>query len=120
MSRLIVGGINIAMKVPAHQYEAVVAFYRDTLGLEPFTDKPGNVGFIYGQNRLWLDKVENYTQAEVWLELFTPDFAAAADQLGAAGVVRNDAIEDLGEDFRGGWFINPAGIVHMVREPDAW
>jgi catechol 2,3-dioxygenase-like lactoylglutathione lyase family enzyme len=120
MSRWIEGGINIAMKVPAHQYEATVAFYRDTLGLEPFTEKPGNVGFIHGPNRLWLDKVESYTQAEVWLELFTPDFAAAADELGAAGVVRNDAIEDLGEGFRGGWFFNPAGIVHLVREPDAW
>lgn len=107
MTRSIEGGINIAMKVPAHQYEATVAFYRDTLGLEPFTEKPGNIGFIHGPNRLWL-------------ELFTPDFGATAKRLGAAGVVRNDAIEDLGEGFRGGWFINPAGIVHMVREPDAW
>ena len=120
MAQSIEGGINIAMKVPAHQYEATVAFYRDTLGLEPFTEKLGNIGFIHGPNRLWLDKVENYSQAELWLELFTPDFAATADRLGAAGVVRNDAIEDLGEGFRGGWFINPAGIVHMVREPDAW
>ena len=120
MSRLIVGGLNIAMKVPSHQYEATVAFYRDTLGLEPFTEKPGNVGFIHGPNRLWIDRAESFTQAEVWLELFTPDFPAAADRLGNGGVVRNDAIEDLGEGFRGGWFINPAGIVHMVREPDAW
>ncbi|MGB3339601.1 MAG: hypothetical protein WBA73_20670 [Devosia sp.] len=120
MNQLIEGGINIAMKVPTHQYEATVAFYRDTLGLEPFTDKPGAVGFVHGPNRLWIDEVGNYSQAEVWLELFTPDFAAAAQKLGSEGVVRNDAIEDLGEGFRGGWFINPAGIVHMVREPDAW
>ena len=120
MSRLIEGGINIAMKVPAHQYEATVAFYRDTLSLEPFTEKPGNIGFIHGPNRLWIDRVENYTQAEVWLELFTPDFAQAAGLLKDKGVVRNDAIEDLGEGFRGGWFFNPAGVVHLVREPDAW
>jgi hypothetical protein len=24
------------------------------------------------------------------------------------------------EAFRGGWIINPANIVHMVRKPDAW
>lgn len=28
MSTQIKGGLNIAMKVPSHQYEAVIAFYR--------------------------------------------------------------------------------------------
>jgi hypothetical protein len=37
-----------------------------------------------------------------------------------AGVVRCDAIEPLPEGFKGGWIVNPANIVHMVREPDAW
>lgn len=120
MSRWIDGGINIAMKVPTHLYDATVAFYRDTLGLETFTEKPGIVGFLYGPNRLWIDEVPGYSQAEVWLELFTSDFTEAAARLTAADVVRNDAIEDLGEGFRGGWFFNPAGIVHLVREPDAW
>jgi hypothetical protein len=120
VSRDLEGGINIAMKVPSHQYEAVIAFYRDTIGLVPFTEKPGATGFVYGSNRLWIDEVGNYTQAEVWLELFTPEFGPTAERLVAAGVVRNDAIEDLGEGFRGGWFINPAGVVHLVREPDAW
>ena len=27
------GGRNIAMKLPPHQYEAMITFYRDTLGL---------------------------------------------------------------------------------------
>lgn len=120
MSSDIQGGINIAMKVPPHQYQQTVAFYRDTLGLEMFTEKPPNIGFIYGPNRLWIDEVETLSQAEVWLELFTPDFQPAAAKLEEGGVARNDAIEPLGEGFRGGWFINPAGIVHLVREPDAW
>lgn len=120
MSDWIEGGINIAMKVPTHQYEATVAFYRDTLGLEPITDKGSAIGFIHGPNRLWIDEVKGFSQAEVWLELFTPSFPEAARRLGAAGVVRNDAIEELGPGFRGGWFFNPAGIVHLVREPDAW
>jgi hypothetical protein len=60
------------------------------------------------------------SQAEIWLELFTEDFAAAAEHLAKAGVVCCDAIEPLPEGFRGGWITSPANIVHMVREPDAW
>ncbi|HBR99063.1 MAG TPA: hypothetical protein DD979_17040 [Gammaproteobacteria bacterium] len=29
-------GRNIAMKVPPHQYDATVRFYRDTLGFQTF------------------------------------------------------------------------------------
>ncbi|CCV04773.1 conserved hypothetical protein [Mesorhizobium metallidurans STM 2683] len=60
------------------------------------------------------------SQAEVWLELFTDDFPMAADHFAKAGIVRCDAIEPLGEGFRGGWITNPANVIHMVREPDAW
>ena len=28
MTATIIGGINIAMKVPPHQYQATIAFYR--------------------------------------------------------------------------------------------
>lgn len=116
----ITGGINIAMKVPSHQYEAVVAFYRDTVGLEPFDEKAPAKGFILGPNRLWIDEAPNYSQAEVWLELFTDDHEAALGGLAEKGVVRCDAVEDLGEGFHGGWIMNPANIVHLVRTPDAW
>ncbi|QRI64582.1 hypothetical protein JQ506_06180 [Shinella sp. PSBB067] len=114
------GGINIAMKVPTHQYAATVSFYRDVLGLPPFEDKAPATGFMLGPNRLWIDEAPNYSQAEVWLELFTPDHRIALGHLETNGVVRCDAVEDLGEGFRGGWVMNPANIVHMVREPDAW
>ncbi len=116
----ITGGINIAVKVPSHQYEAVVAFYRDTVGLEPIEEKLPAIGFKLGPNQLWIDEAPNYSQAEVWLELFTDDHVGALDHLEAKGVVRCDAVEDLGEGFRGGWIMNPANIVHMVRTPDAW
>jgi catechol 2,3-dioxygenase-like lactoylglutathione lyase family enzyme len=119
MSR-IYGGIDIAIKVPAHQYEATIAFYRDVIGLKPITDQPPAVGFQLGPNKLWIDEAPGMSQAEVWLELFTRDFDAAAEQLAKAGVVRCDAIELLPDGFRGGWFMGPASIVHMVREPDAW
>jgi hypothetical protein len=114
------GGINIAMKIPSHQYEATIAFYRDVIGLKPFTAKSPAVGFELGPNRLWIDEVPMMSQAEVWLELFTDDFSGAADHLARAGVVRCDAIELLDDSFRGGWITNPANIIHMVREPDAW
>lgn len=120
MTAKITGGVNIAMKVPPHQYQATIAFYRDVVGLKPFTEKAPAVGFELGPNRLWIDEAPALSQAEVWLELFTDDFRRTADDLAAAGVVRCDAIEALGDGFRGGWIVNPANIVHMVREPDAW
>lgn len=120
MNAPISGGLNIAIKVPSPQYEAVLAFYRDVLRLEPFDEKPPHRGFVYGPNRLWIDAVPHLSQAEVWLELFTPDFEVTASRLSAAGVVRNDGLEPLGEGFRGGWFLSPANTVHLVRTPDAW
>src|ERR1700754_3415148 len=119
MTKPIYGGVNIAMKVPAHQYDETVRFYRDTIGLEP-VDKPPHIGFHLGPHQLWIDRSEALSQAEVWLEFFTDDFAAAARHLEQAHVVRCDAIEPLGPDFRGGWISSPAQIIHMVREPDAW
>jgi hypothetical protein len=120
MSAKLYGGINIAMKVPPHQYEATLAFYRDVIGLKPVEGKSPATGFELGPNRLWIDEAPGMSQAEVWLELFSDDFPSAAARLAKAGVVRCDAIEPMPEGFRGGWITNPANIVHMVREPDAW
>lgn len=114
------GGVDIAMKVPEHQHAAVVAFYRDVVGLPEITDRAPAVGFVLAGNRLWIDAMSTLSQAEVWLELYTDDFSAAERRLEASHVVRCDPIEPLDEGFRGGWYLNPAGIVHMVREPDAW
>lgn len=120
MAANIYGGIDIAMKVPPHQYQATVAFYRDVVGLKPITDKAPAIGFELGPNKLWLDEAPMLSQAEIWLELFTDNFDTAADHLSSAGVVRCDAIEPLPDGFKGGWITNPANIVHMVREPNAW
>jgi hypothetical protein len=120
MAAEIKGGFNIAMKVPSHQYEATVSFYRDVVGLKPYDAKAPAKGFELGPNRLWIDEAPMLSQAEVWLELFADDFGSAANHLAKAGVVRCDPIEPLELGFRGGWIMNPANIVHMVREPDAW
>ena len=116
MSR-IYGGVDIAMKVPPHQFQATLAFYRDVIGLKPITDQAPAVGFHLGPNKLWIDEAPGMSQAEVWLELFTRDFDAAADQLAKAGVVRCDAIELLPDGFFAGWYMAPANIVQSCASP---
>lgn len=120
MTAKIYGGVDIAMKVPPHQYQATLAFYRDVVGLKPITEKAPSVGFELGPNKLWIDEAPALSQAEVWLEFFTADAAAATDHFAKAGATRCDKIEPLPDGFRGFWIASPANIVHMVREPDAW
>ena len=110
------GGRNIAMKVPPHQYEATVRFYRDVLRLEQIGGPEENsTSFRFGANRLWIDRVPAMSQAELWLELVTDDTAAAAEVLSDAGVVRCDDIEKLGDGFDGYWITSPAAIIHLVE-----
>lgn len=90
------------------------------IGLPEITERAPVIGFELGPNKLWIDDAPGLSQAEVWLELFTSDFAAAAEHLAQHGVVRCDAIEPLPPGFRGAWISSPANIIHMVREPDAW
>lgn len=112
------GGPNIAMKVPPHQWTATVAFYRDVLGLEelpPVTGEPPSVGFAFGANRLWIDRVAGMSQAELWLELTADDPHAAARTLAAApGVARCDEIEPLSPGSPRFWIASPSQIVHLV------
>jgi hypothetical protein len=71
----------------------------------------------FGTDQLWIDRVPGMSQAEIWLELATPDVAAAAEHLKEAGVTRRDEIEPLG-DYEGFWISSPASIIHMVAKPD--
>jgi hypothetical protein len=110
-------GSNIAMKTPPHQYDATVAFYRDVIGLDHLASYDSSEVFAFGSMRLWIDRVERMSQAEIWLELQSDFTANAAKRLEAAGVVRCDAIEPLPENFDGFWIANPAGVVHLVDHP---
>lgn len=51
-------GHNIAMKVPVHEYDDPVAFYRDVLGLTPILEQAPSrmesVGFDFGRKVLWI------------------------------------------------------------------
>ncbi len=107
------GGRNLAMKVPPHEFERVAGFYREVLGLEVVDEKAGaHVAFAFGAMRLWVDRVESVSQAELWLEINAEDTAAA--YLESAGITRCAAIEKLPDGFGGFWILNPANIVHLV------
>lgn len=116
-----VAGRNIAMKVPPHQYEATVSFYRDVLGLTEITTHAPSVGFAFGSSNLWIDRVPGMSQAETWLEVVTDDVVAASEHLKAAGVVRCDDIEPLPQDFQAFWVSSPSSIIHLVcKDTESW
>ena len=107
-------GRNIAMKVPAHQYDATVQFYCDVLGFNLLSRHDTSVAFEFGTNRLWIDSVVGLSQAEIWLEVVTQDMAAAARLLSTAGIVRCDDIEPLPQGLNAFWISNPASIIHLI------
>ena len=52
-------GGNMAMKVPPHQFEATVRFYREVIGL-PYLEAcsgANNQCFAFGSIKLWIDRV---------------------------------------------------------------
>jgi catechol 2,3-dioxygenase-like lactoylglutathione lyase family enzyme len=114
------GGRNIAIKIPPHEWEKTVAFYRDILGLPVIENNlpsaTPTVVFQFGNNQLWVDRVETMSQAEIWLEVNTSDITASAQHLQQAGVVRRDEIEPLG--FEAFWVSNPAGIIHLISRDE--
>ena len=115
------GGRNIAMKVPPHQYEATVRFYRDVIGLKPLEGFGPAIGFEFGSNHLWIDRVGSASQAEIWLELTTNDTVKAAQRLATAGIVRCDEIESLPQNFDAYWISSPSQIVHLIcNEGESW
>ena len=110
-------GRNIAMKVPAAEFAATVAFYEATLGFRVVSREASSVRFDHGGGHfLWIDRVDGLAKAEVWLEIYTTDIAAAADQLKAAHITRCDEIEPLPDGMAAFWIKNPAGVVHLVTE----
>ncbi|MFE0152188.1 VOC family protein [Nonomuraea sp. NPDC059007] len=117
-------GLNIAMKIPKAQYEATVAFYRDTLGFEVKEEDVGYAPTVsrthsvkFGPNTLWLDRVDNYSRPDLWLQLHTDDMDAATAELAETGIHPCDEVEPLENlTTRTHWIKNPAGIVHLLAE----
>ena len=108
------GGHNIAVKVPAHRYEAAVAYYRDSLGLEIVESSDSSTAFQFGPIVLWLDRRDFFSQPEIWLEVVTDDTRRAASHLEAAGGERRDEIEPLPASLDAFWIADPAGVIHLV------
>jgi catechol 2,3-dioxygenase-like lactoylglutathione lyase family enzyme len=115
--RLFSGGRNIALKIPPHEFDQTLRFYRDTLGLRQLDNHLPSHVFEFGANLLWLDRSDTMTHTEIWLELRTPDTNSAAARLEINGVARCDAIEHLPEGFDGFWITSPGNIVHLVHGP---
>ncbi|MHC9511789.1 VOC family protein [Kangiella sp. M94] len=115
-------GRNMAMKVPAHEYDKTVAFYRDVLGFELIPldndEETNTIRFKFGDKVLWIDRVETVSQAEIWLEVVTDDLDAAAEYFQESDVVRCDEIEPLPEGFKGFWISSPSNIIHLVTNSD--
>ncbi|MFH7325697.1 VOC family protein [Desulfurivibrio sp. C05AmB] len=111
-------GRNIAIKVPPHEFDQTVAFYRDVLGFpeleDPASGSTESVRFRFGDKVLWIDRAPAMSQAEIWLEIETADITAAAAHLGQNQIVRCDAIEPLPASFKGFWLTSPANIVHLL------
>lgn len=106
------------MKIPSHEYEATVSFYRNIIGLAErsasSSDPSDNIVFQFGDKILWIDRVPGLSQAEIWLELVADDMEAAAKHLEAHGIVRRDEIEPLPDGFKGFWVCSPSNIIHLV------
>jgi hypothetical protein len=109
-------GQNIAMKIPSQEFSQVVTFYRDIVGLALIEEDNSSTVFEFGGKRLWLDKVDHLSRAEIWLEIQTDDVQAASEFMKENGIVRCDEIESLPEGFKGFWICNPANIIHLVSE----
>ncbi len=113
-------GSNIAMKVPVHEYDRTITFYRDILGFEEIKpSSPDNIEttvFNFGDKVLWIDKIPGISQAEIWLEVLTDDIEAASKYLAKLGCVRRDEIEPLPDGFKGFWLANPANIIHFITQ----
>ena len=113
-------GQNIAIKVPSHEFEKTVSFYRDILGLETAGVTPASTyqsqAFKFGDKTLWIDNIATLSQAEVWLEIVAEDIRLAAEHLDANGVIRRDEIEGLPRDIKGFWISSPSNIIHLVTE----
>ena len=111
------GGRNIAMKVPAHQFDATIESYC-RLGIPILDQSSTHVTFQFGPIHLHVDKVANLSRAEIWLEFVVSDAKAATGYLEQGNFVRCDEVELLPRDYPGFWVTSPSSIVHLVTEKE--
>ncbi|WP_116474524.1 VOC family protein [Zobellella maritima] len=111
-------GKNIAMKIPAHEYENTVRFYRDVLRFKELTGSGDTPRFEFGDKVLWLDCMPGLSQSEIWLEVITNDIGKASEYLKDKGCHRRDEIEPLPSGLKAFWISSPSNIIHLVATSD--
>lgn len=113
-------GKNIAIKVPAHEFDRMVEFYKIIIGLKQkdtnSRDDFDSIAFEFGDKNLWVDKISELSQAEVWLEIESDNAADAKSYLEEQGCVIRNEIEPLPSGFNGFWLSSPSNIIHLVNE----
>jgi hypothetical protein len=109
-------GQNIAMKVPAHQYEHTVKFYREIIGLPQIKNEEPQIVFKFGDKKLWIDKEKHLSQAEIWLELECDNIDEAKKHFRLNEVSQRDGIEKLPRNFKAFWISSPSDIIHLINE----
>jgi predicted enzyme related to lactoylglutathione lyase len=121
------GGLtSISLWTSATRFPALRAFYIDTLGLRPDSDRPQRVRFTWGvppgDLRLILgvhDQVDGVSRepARIMFNLLVEDIRAAAARLQAAGVTFS---RPPGPEGWGGWvatFADPDGNILQLLQP---
>jgi len=108
------GGNNIALKIPKFKYNETVHFYKEVIKLPYLGFISESHAFQFGDNTLWLDCMENYSQADVWLEIQTDNMKAAETYLHENHINRRDEIE-LHENSDGYWVSDPCGTILRVN-----
>ncbi len=112
-------GKNIAVKVPTHEFDSMINFYKNILGLKQKNvsspDKFDSVAFEFGNKNLWVDKISGISQAEVWLEIETEDVVEAKKYLEEQGCSIRNEIEPLPESFNGFWLSSPSNTIYLVN-----
>jgi len=97
-----------------------VHFYEEILGFERKALNPGDentsIVFAFGDKDLWIDKIANISQAEIWLEITTDNIELAQKYLKAQGCTFRNEIEELPVSVNGFWLNSPSNIIHLVVE----
>ena len=88
-----------------------MAFYRDKVGLAVTRELDNSTGLNFGSMTLWIDRVPQQSQTDVWIELFEEDPDATPSRLGSPC---RDEMEPL-TNVTGHWTSDPVGTVILLR-----
>ena len=118
-----VGPINgVIVWTSRDRHPVMAAFYRDTLGLEPRSDRPGFINFEWGDLRLTVSTHSGIDgpsadPLRVMVNLHVDDIHAEHDRLVEHGVVFSRPPE---QESWGGWlatFSDPDGNTLQLLQP---